>query len=97
MIKNIRTFTLSVPSFDAGKFCWNGKHGTVDMSELGKGPYVARCYQDSYDLGLTLVSPKTGKVKEFYVNKEVLQDGELVAIELLCVGDPQLKITLVND
>ena len=60
-------------------FYWYPKEGQFrqEISSLGKHFKFDRIYLDACDVGLTLVSEKTGSEATYYVDEEHIENGEI--------------------
>ena len=89
------------------KLTWNPATRTfsAEVSDFGHGFNFDRVYADSCDLGVVVVSHKTGKAAKYAIEKIVKDEGEVVSWELVPTRDavrmnPTLrgtKVVLFND
>lgn len=96
-----------VPEFDATAVHWDGKHGTVEASDLRDGagrPFrLARVWSDACDVGLRLVVPGTGRHMLLTLERqEASADGtEVAAWRLRGYEGPkaesEVTLTVFND
>ena len=80
--------TKEIPFYPATKFQWQGNHGVATYSKLGCMPHRLFC-----------ISPKTGAIKEFEIDRECpgcedSWDGEFVK---LVDSERKYFITITND
>jgi hypothetical protein len=90
--------------FSTNQFWWTPKSGlfSQDLSSLCRDPRVSifhQLYNDSCDAGITLISAKTGKEADFFVNGEI-QGWNLLPTYETIRKLPRLKNTrvlIIND
>ena len=78
---------------------WDGTSNlfVADMSDLGHGFKFERVYDDACDIGLTLISHRTGKEIVFVFTGHIRNnEGELMGWELESLGST-FKMTIFND
>lgn len=69
----------------------------VDISDLGPNPWC-RPYSDAIDLGIDIVSAKTGKVATFVVDGEVRgPDDDIIYWVLKPTGTSKAQYLLPNE
>lgn len=96
-----------VPEFDATAVLWEGKHGTVEASDLrdkaGQSFHMARVWSDACDVGCRLTVPGTRRhVLLTLERQEASADGtEIVAWRLRGYEGPEseseITLTVFND
>ena len=70
-------------STDRFSFNLNDRVFTAELSDLGRDFRFGRVYDDACDVGLTLVSTRTGRRVVFAIENEIRdREGELQYIEL---------------
>lgn len=70
----------------------------TEISDLNaNGVSFGRLFDDACDQGLVLVSHKTGVQVKFYIDREVVRDGEVVSWILLPTFDTTMKIPALID
>jgi hypothetical protein len=73
----------------------------VDISDLGLSFNFDRIYNDACDVGLILVSDKTGDAATFYLHDVVKEDGDVIYWFLLPTSEtirefPRLKTSKIK-
>ena len=77
-----------------------------DLTQGGASSLFGQIYSDACDLGLILVSQRTGAEVRYVVSRSVMHDGDLLLWELVpadqtlrrkLVGAQDTKITIFND
>ena len=70
-------------STDRFSFDLNDRVFTAELSDLGRDFRFGRVYDDACDVGLTLVSTRTGRRVVFAIENEIRdREGELLWIDL---------------
>ncbi len=92
---------LKPSPISADRFFYHAAERTfcADLSDLGHGFNFGQVYDDACDVGLTLVSPRTGKEIVFAISGEKKRDGELLWIDLVPADftDKRFTVRLFND
>lgn len=95
---------LSPTPVSSRRFYWDASTLTfvADLSDLGKDFQFGRVYDDACDIGLTLVSQRTGTEVVFAIEDEKRDsEGELQYIELIPAKRGELPdgvtVRLYND
>jgi hypothetical protein len=88
--------------FSTSQFWWTPKSGlfSQDLSSLCRDPRVSifhQLYNDSCDAGITLISDKTGKEADFFVNEVDMHDGEVQGWYLLPTPETIRKLPRLNN
>lgn len=81
------------------KFTYDAKTRTFSagVSDLGRAFRLGRVYDDSCDVGFTMVFSRTGKEIVFAVwDSRYDDDGDLLFVELRAVGE-NFKAVVFND
>lgn len=84
----------------SSKFSFKNNTFITEASDLGRGLFLGRVYNDACDEGFTIVSEKTGKGAVFALyNHDEDGEGDLVAWIFKCVtpGLTHLKAVIFND
>jgi hypothetical protein len=98
-------------TYSSDKFIWNSqtKQLTTFASDLGSlqsgAPEFHRLYSDACDVGIDIVSAKTGTIATFYLGEAEYRDGDLQFWPLFPTSEtlkkqPQLagsKVVIFND
>lgn len=74
----------------------------AEISDLGKNFRFERVYQDSIDLGLTMLSQKTNTKMDFYISDEVRDESGDIQYWMLKpvskkMEHQDMKIVIFND
>lgn len=72
-----RSFMTGVPN-SAKLFAWQNGHGVAELSDLGKTFELHQVWQDSIDVGFTVMSDRTGVLVTFVQTNRIREHGELV-------------------
>lgn len=84
---------LHPPAVQADRFTWTGKVGVAEASDL---PAFGRVYDDACDVGLTVVSTRTGREVVFVV-EHTARDNDGDVIEwVLIPADPRVRTTVTG-
>lgn len=92
-----KELTHNVNTYSGCRFTWHGSHGSVDVSELGRG-FLQRVWRDSCDEGFVVHSRRTGRLMPFVLyNTNVDEDGcTEVSWEFISEVE-NVTITVYND
>lgn len=93
---------LNIRTFSSRDFHWNGRHGTVDASDLGLDIFGTglfnRMYNDSADTGFAVRSTKTGRVMRFAFYDYLRNvDGDSLGWKFQSITDDKCTIHVYND
>ena len=89
---------LNPPSISSDLLTWSGCEFSAEASDFN-GLEMGRVWDDSCDLGFTVVSSKTGK-RVVFVHAETVRDreGDIVATKFISVTPGyDLRGTIFND
>lgn len=101
-----RAFSEGFATLDAASFNWRGSNGYAEASDLPT-LRLHQVWQDSCDVGFTIVSNKTGEHQTFVKFGETRDgDGDLQATVFVSINNEtgradkpasRLQITIFND
>lgn len=101
------TYRTNLPTLSARSFRWAKRVGTCDLSDLGPGgidSVLSPLFEDACDVGLALMSPKTGVTKHFvHTRASYGQEGEVTSWNLVEMGprgslaSDALQLVIYND
>lgn len=100
---NSKTGEKRIMPHSTKKFTWLEKSKTFvgELSDFNGIKLFDQIYPDSADVGIKLISEKTGKEAVYYLADEVSERGEFICYELLPTPEtlkkmPQLKKSVIR-
>lgn len=84
---------LPIPRYDGRLFFWRDRHGVIEASQL-RPPMYARVFNDAYDVGFEVISPKTGQVQVFFLHEQVFGDDRQLQCTKFTNADLHDPITI---
>ena len=110
MTQKLRSNELNIPSIPMSRFHYNKQTRSLIAECSDFGPlreafdpitgrkWIHQLYDDACDLGIAIESHKTGRVERFYLDREEVHDGDLVAFHFKPLDKTlDVKVVVYND